>query len=984
MVGYYVKSSCKKIISAVLAALVCTSAMPLSVLAAGDVSSGYSGSEDLTDEEKAAFYTEKAEYSDYYDEHISDKSPGTTVPLEFASASENADCSQGSFEGVSDAVIWNSQEGSVDFKVNITEAGNYSIRMNYYPIPGNLSSSEISVLIDGKSPYDAASRIELPHRWKAASEITQDKKGNEQRPIQIEDPAWMSASFDDPDGIFNEPLIFNLSAGEHTITFSSDKASIAMSEIELFNYEEPEAYVAPGSSELSANSSAENIKIQAENYLYTNSSEILPEYDRGDYRTEDHLGNEGHPTKQRYNILGGNWNTAGQSVTWELDVPQDGYYRVGIKGLQNTMRGMYANRRLYIDGEVPNAAFDDIKFNYDNDWILTTPTDENGDEAYLYLTAGKHELTLEAVPGEIGDYMRRLDKLVLEINDYYMQILMITGPTPDKYTDYYIHREIPELISNFREYSKELREIQEELEKLTNQKGSEAAALDRLATVLDYCIKKPRKIQTQISNNALKDNVSSVSSWMKTYRQQPLTIDYIELAPASGELTSIKSKASKSIPYSFKSFFGSFLEDYTVLSDAGENSINVWSSLGRDQTNVIKQMVDSQFNGNYGVDVAINLVQGGIMEAVLAGKGPDVSLFTGGEFPINLAIRGLLVPIDDMQGYSDVRARFADSAFVPYTYEEQTYAIPLTRNFPMMFYRKDVLSEIGIYEYPETWENLIDMLPAFQRNYMQPGLILPTIAAAGLTAGGVSISPATESGHTFAMLMLQSGLNYYNEDESETTFDSLEAVDAFNTWTEFYTTYGFDQQYDAFTRFRTGEAPIVIQDYCTFYNQLNTAAPEIAGLWDIAPVPGTMREDGTVNHAANSNSAGAMILSSCKDPEAAWTFIEWFSQTDQMVQYCQTVEGVMGSLGRVAPADKEVLKQLNWSKSDLEKIIAQMDQLDEIPIIPSSYVVTRSVMNAFRSVVNDHENARETLRWYNKDINAEITRKRKNLGIDTE
>ena len=92
----------------------------------------------------------------------------------------------------------------------------------------------------------------------------------------------------------------------------------------------------------------------------------------------------------------------------------------------------------------------------------------------------------------------------------------------------------------------------------------------------------------------------------------------------------------------------------------------------------------------------------------------------------------------------------------------------------------------------------------------------------------------------------------------------------------------------------------------------------------------------------------------------------------------------MGSLGRVAPADPEALKQRNWSKSDLEKIMTEMDQLDEIPIIPSSYVVTRGVMNAFRAVVNDHDNARETLRWYNKDINSEITRKRKNLGLDTD
>ena len=53
-----------------------------------------------------------------------------------------------------------------------------------------------------------------------------------------------------------------------------------------------------------------------------------------------------------------------------------------------------------------------------------------------------------------------------------------------------------------------------------------------------------------------------------------------------------------------------------------------------------------------------------------------------------------------------------------------------------------------------------------------------------------------------------------------------------------------------------------------------------------------------------------------------------------------------------------------------------------VPVVFPLIVVTRGVMNAFRAVVNDHDNARETLRWYNKDINKEITRKRQNLGID--
>ena len=91
----------------------------------------------------------------------------------------------------------------------------------------------------------------------------------------------------------------------------------------------------------------------------------------------------------------------------------------------------------------------------------------------------------------------------------------------------------------------------------------------------------------------------------------------------------------------------------------------------------------------------------------------------------------------------------------------------------------------------------------------------------------------------------------------------------------------------------------------------------------------------------------------------------------------------MGPLGRFESANIEALKKLNWSNSDLEKILFQMDQLEEIPIIPSSYVVTRSIMNAFRAVVNDKENARETLRLYNIEINNEITRKRSNLGLDS-
>jgi len=921
----------------------------------------------------SAAYEKQKTYSDYYDEIENVPRPKAEAVLTFSGTDGVAQAEITSFEGKDNVLLWSNQEGQVDFTVNVPESGAYQMEVSYYPLADGATTTEFSVLLDGVSPYDTATRAELPHIWTCAYPITTDSKDNEIRPPQVQAPRWVTTPLIDVDGLFNEPLYFNLEAGEHTISLVSERASVAIEYIKLCNMDGYKAYTKPSDSELAANSGTEVIKLQGEKYAYTNSQSLFPTYDRGSYLVEP-----SHPSKQRYNTVGdGTWDTAGQRITWEMNVEKAGYYKVGIKARQNELRGLYSNRRLYIDGEVPNEAFAQIKFQYDDDWLTVVPQDANGDPAYVYLEPGKHELALEVIPGEIGDSMRRLDSIVYKANQYYMQILMITGPNPDKYTDYFVHREIPELIDVFTELSAQLIAEEHNIEKLAGNKGTEAAALERLATVLEKGADKPNKIPDMISNSSIKDNVSSVSSWMRQYREQPLEIDFIELAPADGEFTSVKSSFGKSLAFGFKGFINSFFEDYTVLSDISGESINVWVSLGRDQTNVIKQMVDADFNPNHDTQVSINLVQGAIMEAVLAGKGPDAALFVGGEFPVNLAVRGLVVPMNDMDGFDEVKSRFQENAMVNYTYDDDVYAIPINRSFPMMFYRKDMLAQIGITEPPETWDDLIDMLPAIQRKYMQPGLILPTIVS-----GGNSVSPATEAGHTFALLMLQTGTNYYNDEQTKTNFDTQEAVDAFKIWTDFYNVYKFDQTYDAFTRFRTGEAPIVIQNYCTFYNQLNTAAPEIKGLWDFCQVPGTKRADGTISHAANSNGSGAVILSSCKKQTAAWDFIKWFTETETMVEYGQNVEGVMGPLGRFDSANVEALKQLNWSNKDLEKILKQMDELEEIPIIPSAYVVTRGVMNAFRSVVNDKENARETLRWYNIDINREITRKRENLGLD--
>lgn len=982
------KKFARKFTAGLMACLMMSGSCIQTIQAFAEGESTDSVSQETIDSMYEDYYTiesidsEMLSYSDYYDLYCNENRPDKEIVvqgIDYISAVDGtfAKGSYGSDDDVRDNVlIWNSSEGEITYEINVEETGIYCVNMTYFPIEANNSSIELSMTIDGENPYDTATRITLNKVWVNENDIYTDSRGNQVRPSQVQSGMWCSCDFGDIDGLFNDPLFFYLEEGVHEISFSSEKANLA---IESFKFYTPEDlvsysdYVDSVDASTDVESTPSNIiRIEGEDAVYKSDSTLYPTYDNTSYKVSP-----SDPVKVVYNTLGsGNWEKALQTVTYVIsadEIKNDGWYKIGIKARQNEMRGFYSNRRIYIDGEVICEELDQVKFYYDNDWNVVSPKTSDGDYIYVYLTADTdHTFTMEAIPGEIGDSMRKLDSIVSELNTYYRKILMITGPSPDQYTDYYVHEKIPGLVDALASLSQELKGTQAEIESLSGSSGSEAAALERMTVILDKCVEKPLKIPDYLSQ--IKDNITSISSWMRDYRDQPLEVDYIEFASADQSFTSTDEKFVKSVAFSFNAFFGSFFEDYTTLSDVtGEDAITVWVSLGRDQAQVVKEMVENEFIPEYNIPVSVNLVVGGVVEATLAGKGPDVALFLGGEYPVNLACRDLLVDISQFSDYEEVITRFQENAMTPYLYDDGAYGLPISQTWPMLFYRTDVLTELGYTSPPETWDDLIDMLPALQRNYMSVGLVLPP----------TNISPATEAGHTFALLLLQQGVNYYNEDQTASNFDSIEAVTAFEEWTDFYTQYSFVQTYDAFSRFRTGEYTIVISSY-TFYNQLEVAAPEIKGLWDFVQVPGTVQEDGTISHAANSSGTGAVIFKKVKNKENAWTFIKWFTETESQVEYGTQIEGLMGTMGRFDTANVEALSQLSWSTSEYERLVDQQEELVEIPVIPSSYAVTRNIMNAFREVVNDGENPRDTLMWYNRDINEEIERKRENLGLDDD
>ena len=91
------------------------------------------------------------------------------------------------------------------------------------------------------------------------------------------------------------------------------------------------------------------------------------------------------------------------------------------------------------------------------------------------------------------------------------------------------------------------------------------------------------------------------------------------------------------------------------------------------------------------------------------------------------------------------------------------------------------------------------------------------------------------------------------------------------------------------------------------------------------------------------------------------------------------MEGILGSSARHATANVKAFQSLAWPQADLDKLMKQWDQVHEMPQVAGSYIIGREIENAYRKVINNNYNARETLYEYCGHINQLVLHVKKKL-----
>lgn len=892
------------------------------------------------------------------------------------------------YEGKAGDSIYTTEDSLIEIEVTVEKEGFYNLLLEYYPIEGKNSEIERSIFIDGELPFREFSLIAFQRIWKFDAESStdengqldyvweKDNQGNDNRPSMVEAPAWMTSFAYDSDGYVTSPLSVYLTEGTHTITLVALREPMLLHSITLSNAQEAKSYdevKAEWDASGATSTSGQLICIEGENATRTSSQMLYPIQDQSSPSLSP-----SSPKELLNNSIGGNsWRLVGQWIEWEFDVTETGYYNISLYDCQNQVRGIYVSRKITIDGEVPFKEMEAYGFEYGQTWREDTLSDENGNAYSFYLEEGHHVIRMEVVLGDFSNLISEVQECVSILNDIYRDVIKITGVSPDTYRDYQIDSTLPDLNAELVAVKEKLDAVIVEMRALAGNNSDKLSVLLTMSDQLEDLIEDGEYFVRVLG--AYKINVRALGNWISQVTAQPLAIDRIYITSADTEAKYENTSFFARLGYECQRLFYSFIIDYNqignVSDDEGAETITLWIGSGRDQANVIKAMIDATFTNETGVNVNVQLVDmSTLLRAELAGEGPDVAiqvantsglagavLNTGNDTPVNYGIRNAVLDLTQFDDLDEVLARFSEASVVPFSFDGAVYGLPETTTFPVMFYRTDILAELGL-EVPQTWDDVKVAMAVLAKNQMEFGML--------------------PSEQIFAMLLYQNGGSYYTEDGSASALDSENGINAFKEYCEYYTDYKLDMATSVEERFRTGECPIIIADY-TFYNTLAVSAPDIEGLWDFTVVPGTVQEDGTVDHSTGCTGLASIIMADTEEPEACWEFLKWWTSADVQTQYGREMESLMGSAARVPTANLEAFSNMAWPVDQYEALEESFSWVKGIPQVPGGYYTWRNVNNAFYTVTNETDVAspREELMDQIIYINAEIDYKRTELGL---
>ena len=863
-------------------------------------------------------------------------------------------------DNISPVIRFESTPAYIEYQFTSPQAYEVEMTFDYLPLDSGIRDIDIALMLNGEYPFADAEQITLKKWWLTPHEFATDRYQNEIMPKATLDQSWRSQPLMDSQRLQDQPLLWPLQTGENTIRIYSLQGAFLLGQIHLSPISHPQSYADYLTEHQSGILQHQSlIKVEAEHLASRNS--LLARFTTNrEPNVSPFALIEG-----KLNVIdGATYQTPGQTITYDIDVPASGFYYLTFKVLQNRIQSI-SYRRLRINGVVPFAEANLIPFKANRQWQNVTLGPLEGDAYQFYFPAGTHQLSLEVNASSFAESYQAIRNLMNDVNALSLAIKKITGNTIDPNREWDLLTYLPNLVLDIDGYIETLDDVSQQWKTLMQASDQS----DVLAS-----IKIARQLLTTLRNNvdAIPRRIETLSgsSGSVLYRlgimlplliQSPLTIDQFYVHGDEAPLPTPIAGFFRVVWIGIQRFFASFFSDQ-FQDSTNPNELVVWVSRSRQYVNLLQQMVDAEFTPMTGIPVRININpnEEKLILASSAGKQPDIAMGIAGWRPYDFAIRNNVYDLSSFEDFRNVSDRFYPGSFMQLIYQDGVYGLPETQNFYLLFYRQDIMQRLQL-DIPSTWNDVISILPELQRFGMN----------------FYSMLSSTNAFKAFVLTMpfiRQFGGKIFRDDGLAAAYDDPQTIEALTLMTDLFTTYSLPLEVGSFyNEFRYGRLPIGIGDFGMYISLLH-AAPEIAGLWNIAPLPG-IEQDGIVNRSFDGSSTSAMMFKNTDKPNESWSFLKWWTSASTQLDYAENLISAYGPEYLWNSSNREAFGQMSWDENHRQTILDQWQWIDDTAKTPASYMVERELSNIWNKVVFQGVNLRTAIEDSLIIANKEIRRK---------
>jgi ABC-type glycerol-3-phosphate transport system substrate-binding protein len=669
-------------------------------------------------------------------------------------------------------------------------------------------------------------------------------------------------------------------------------------------------------------------------------------------------------------IFGDSWERGGQSITYPIEIQTSGYYALSFRYRQYLLNDMVTMRSIAINGEIPFQEFKAVAFPYTMQFRNRTLMQTNGEPLYIFLEAGEHTITMEAVNYAYRFAIETMQTIMREIQQLSLEIKRYTAGSNDLYRDWDIETFFPTASQDLKTWADQLDNMYTQLLglSLTNQPSQLAnvrVSSNRLRTLANQINRLPG-LMVQFA-----DGDSSVN--------QMLGVSLQQMMRSSLEIERIMVHGRVELPRPSATFFVSayeggarlvlsFINNPYSANRMDPNDLNVWVNFPRPYIEIMQALIDQLYPGDRPVKLSQMPDENKLILSNISGQSPDLALGINHWIPYDFASRDAALDLRQFPGYTDLVKDFAKGAMIPYVFEQGVYGLPLTQNFWVTFYRRDIMASIGIEEIPQTWDEVIGILPLLQSyglNYF-----LPLSQFSGLKPFVATLP-----------FIHQFGGQLYAENGMSTTINSEDTLNGITLMAELYTLYNIPKFVASFyNQFRYGTLPIGIGDLGT-YLLLSSAASELDGLWSMDLHPG-FRDPVTnqINRSAASGAQSSMILANTNHRQDSWDFLSWWMSTPIQALFGNILQSTYGKTFFWNSANLEAFAQSSMPQQYKEVVLEQWEYALEASRIPGTYMVERELSNAWTNIVFYGMNPRQAIDEAVRISNREIIYKMAEFG----